>query len=73
MLEANGPFRMLETLNERVTIQPTGPDRARITYLMALKPNRGSGLLFDRLIRRGMEKNLTKALESLGRRLASLS
>jgi len=73
VLEANGPFRLLETLNERITIQAIGPDRTRITYLMAMKPNRGSGPLFDKVIRRGMEKNLTKALESLGRRLAALS
>jgi len=72
VLEATGPFRLLETLNERITIQTTGPDRARITYLMAMKPNRGAGLLFDKVLRRGMAKILTTALDSLWHRLAAL-
>ena len=73
VLEANGPFRLLETLNERITIQTTGPERARVTYLMAMKPTRGAGVLFDKVVRRGQEKRLAKALEALGRRLDGLS
>ncbi len=70
VVEANGPFRMLETLNERVTIQAIGPNRVRVTYLMALKPRARSKILFDKVLRRRLEKNLGRALEGLGRTLS---
>lgn len=70
VVEATGPFRLLVTLNERVTIQVIGPDRVRVTYLMALKPRGRSKLLFDKVLRRGLEKNLGSALDELGRSLS---
>ena len=59
---------LVRSLNERVTIQPTGPDRVRVTYLMAIDPKPVVGLVL-RVAKRGIAKNLGEALESLGRRL----
>ena len=59
---------LLRSLNERVTIQPIGPDRVRVTYLMAIDPRPVVGLVVKVATKR-IAKNLAAALESLGRRL----
>ncbi len=67
--EANGPLAVLESLNERVTIEGQGADRVRVTYLMALQPPRWARAVFDKALRRGFERNLAKSLAELSRRL----
>ena len=63
--------RVLKSLNELVTIQQTGADRVRVTYLMAIEPTRAVGLLLRAGATRQLKKNLGAALDALGRRLES--
>ncbi len=63
--------RVLKSLNELVSIQATGPDRVRVTYLMAMDPTRPVGLLLRAGANKLVEKNLGAALEALGRRVES--
>ena len=62
--------KVLRSLNELITIQQTGPDRVRVTYLMAMDPPAPVTLLLRMGAKRQLSKNLGNALESLGERLA---
>lgn len=63
--------KLLRSLNELVTIQETGPDRVRVTYLMAIDPTPLVGVVLRLGATRQLAKNLAAALEALGERLAS--
>lgn len=56
---------LLRSLNELVTIQDIGPDRVRVTYLMAIDPKPWAKPLV-RVARRQLKKNLAEALDNLG-------
>ncbi|MDG1410207.1 MAG: SRPBCC family protein [Acidimicrobiales bacterium] len=56
---------MIESMNERVSIQQLSPDRCRVTYLMALGPRRGSAWLFNKVLRKVLAKKLSDALAGL--------
>jgi carbon monoxide dehydrogenase subunit G len=60
----------LRSMNELVTIQEIGPDRVRVTYKMGIAPKPYLAPVV-RLARRGLEKNLGRALENLGPVIAS--
>ena len=62
--------RLLTSLNELVTIQQTGPDRVRVTYLMAMDPTPVTKVLLRLGTKRQLTKNLGAALDALGDRLA---
>ena len=57
-------------LVERVTITPLDERRTEVRYRMAIEPRTGFGPLI-KLIRGGIEKNLTKAMRNLNGEVAS--
>jgi uncharacterized protein YndB with AHSA1/START domain len=59
----------LKSMNELVTIQEIGPDRVRVTYKMGIAPKLALTPIV-RAARRGVEKNLGKALDNLGDHIA---
>mgnify|MGYP001817747313 CR=1 FL=1 len=59
----------LRSLNELVTIQDIGPDRVRVTYLMAIDPKPWAKPL-ALVARRQLKKNLGEALDNLGPHIA---
>ena len=67
VFEANMP-PLLGTLNELVTIQEIGPDRVRVTYLMAYDPKPWAKPVL-RLASRRLKKELGEALDNLGRHI----
>ena len=56
-------------MSDLVTIDDLGDDRVRVTYTMGIEPK---ALLAPvlRVAKRGVQKNLGKALDALGERLA---
>ncbi len=72
-LDIRGAPPLLESLNERVSIQQLSPDRCRVTYLMALGPRRGSTWMFDKALRKSVTKTLRNTLSGLDRHLEELS
>lgn len=69
VLETRGAPRLLNSLNERVSIQQLSPDRCRVTYLMAFGPRPRLTWLFDKVLRKGLTKNLRGALAGLDRQV----
>jgi uncharacterized protein YndB with AHSA1/START domain len=72
-LDITGAPPLLDSMNERVSIQQLSPDRCRVTYLMALGPRRGTPWLFDKMLRGGLTKMLRNTLCGLNRHLEELS
>ena len=60
----------LRSMNELVTIQEIGPDRVRVTYLMAIDPKPWLSPLV-RVAKRQLAKNLDGALEAHGKHIAN--
>lgn len=59
----------LRSMNELVTIQPTGPDRCRVTYTMGIDPKPWLAPVV-KVATRQLRKNLGQALEQLGDHVA---